>query len=230
MVLPALFLAVLVATATFVGERERPARDVVYLTVIGVCVLGFVLARARFGATAMERRLGAKRSAWAARRGWRAEPFGEADPGDADLLLAPRWRVEYVVARAQRRGPRGEERVETWRLRGPMGSIPRTTHREIVSITAATGPVRFAAPSIASAGSILGAPAWTRAGRRWSLPQTEPVWADRVRGLLAAHDDLPLMIAVGNDRVVVSAVDDPRSEAAEARIELARAVAAVAAA
>lgn len=206
MVLPALFLVVLVTTAAFLGEAERPARDVVYLVVIGACVLAFVLARARFGATAMERRV------------------------VADLLLARNWRVEYVVARAQRQGPRGEERVETWRLRGPMGSIPRTTHREIVSITAATGPVKFAAPSSASAGSILGALAWTRAGRRWSVPQAEPVWADRVRDLLAAHDDLLLMIAVGNDRVVVSAVDDPRSKVAEARIELAQTVAAVVAA
>lgn len=227
MVLPAVLVAVLVTTTVLVGTRERPLREAISLAVIALCLIVFFACRARFGAAAVEQRLAGARAAWATQRGWRAEAVGDAEPNAAELVLPRLWRVEYVVARARHSRPAGEERVETWRLRGPMGSRPRITHREVVSVAVPTGPARFAVATSPSGDPGLDPPDWTRGGRRWSVPQAEPAWAQQVRDLVTAHEDLPLTVAVGNDRVLLVAYDDPRLETVAARLALAQAVAAV---
>ncbi|RLV51375.1 hypothetical protein D9V41_17180, partial [Aeromicrobium phragmitis] len=53
----------------------------------------------------------------------------------------------------------------------------------------------------------------------------EPSWANAVRELVQAHKDLPLSLTIGDRRVVILAIDDPRPGTALARIDLAIAAA-----
>ncbi len=93
--------------------------------------------------------------------------------------------------------------------------------REVVAADARTGPARVSVPIGATADSMLVTPAW--AGSQTA----EPAWLPAVRERVARHEDLLATLTIGDDRVVLLALDDPRPETTVARAHLVRDVAAM---
>ena len=113
-------------------------------------------------------------------------------------------------------------RCETWVLRAVRGSRRSRVRREVVAAGASTGEARVWVPIGATTDSMLVSPAW--AGHRETA---EPAWLPAVRERVACHEDLLAALTIGDDRVVLLALDDPRPETTVARAHLVRDVAAM---
>ena len=220
-VLPVSAGATILGAACSGALAEGPARAVVLLAVPAAGAVGGVLW-ARVGGTGRtHRRVASARAAWA--RTWsgaRLEHDGSADPGDAELALPRGWRVELARGRLRLEVGGAPVRCETWVLRAAPGSRRSRVRREVVATDARTGPVRVHVPVGSSADSLLVTPAWVRRGH-----QDDPVWLPAVRERVARHRDVLGSLSVGDGRVVLLALDDPRPGTALARAELVRDVA-----
>lgn len=167
----------------------------------------------------MHRRVAAARTQWARVNGWQLAPDGEPSPGDVALALPRSWRVAAARGRIRRAIDGREQRIQTWALRPVPGSRRREERREIVAVECPTGDARFATSNVPTIDPLTVMPAW-------ATPRApEPAWADRVREVVRAHRDQTLSLSVSDGRIVVLAVDDPRPETSQKRLDLALAVA-----
>ncbi|GEA82733.1 hypothetical protein [Cellulomonas uda] len=222
-VLPVTGVATIAGCVVAAGLASGPAQRIVVAAVLVVGVLGGVLWRRAGGAEATHGRVASARAAWA--RTWngaRLVDDGPPDPRDAALALPRGWRVEAARGRLRLAVSGMPVRCETWVLRAVPGSRRSPVRREVVAADARTGPARVSVPIGATADSMLVTPAW--AGRRGTA---EPAWLPAVRERVARHEDLLATLTIGDDRVVLLALDDPRPETTVARAQLVRDVAAM---
>lgn len=196
----------------------------VYIVVPAVVLVGIataVLLMRRRGAESAHRHVDAVRTEWArGRADAERAPDGEADPRDIALALPRGWRVEIARGRLRFRMQEAAVRAETWVLRPTGGSRRDIRRREIVGADASTGGARMWVPLGASIDPLLVTPAW--AG---SDDAAEPGWARAVRDRVRSHEDVLAALSIGDDRVILFAVDDPRPEAMLSRAQLVRDVA-----
>ncbi|MFD5224539.1 hypothetical protein ACFWHT_02850 [Microbacterium sp. NPDC058342] len=220
-VVPIVGVASILAAALAAALVPGPAVLIVVLAVVLVGgALGLLLVRHR-GAEGRHRRVAAVRDAWAAARPDAVrEPDGAPDARDVALALPRGWRVESARGRVRFEVDGAVVHAETWVLRAAGGSRRDPRRREVVVIAARTGAVRAWLPIGASVDPLLVAPSWGDAA------SPEPSWMPAVRERTAAHEDLLAALSVGDDRVVLFALDDPRPQAMLARARLVRDVAA----
>ncbi|MBM7516172.1 hypothetical protein [Nocardioides nitrophenolicus] len=207
-------IAACVGAVLLTAGASHPTQLLVAVATLVAGALAVLVAARTLAPDAVHRGVGAARAAWA-----REDPAvelgadGAADAADALLALPRGWRV--AAARGRVVVPQG--RVETWVLRAARGSGRSDRRREVVVVPAATGTARA---SFGDRPHSL-SPAWAAAG------QVEEPWATEVRRRIGRHQDLPLAVVIGEQRVLVIALDDPRPETARARVELARDIAAI---
>ncbi|WP_417554697.1 hypothetical protein [Microbacterium sp.] len=183
---------------------------------------GIVWERLR-GAEATHRRIAAARATWASTRNDASlDADGPADSRDAAVALPRGWRVTAARGRLRFRVSGTTVRAETWVLRAQGGSRRAPRRREIVAADAPTGGIRLLVPIGDSADSLLVAPAWAH-----DTQPPEPAWDAAVRARVARHDDLLAALTIGDDRVVLLALDDPRPCTMLARARLVRDVVAM---
>lgn len=223
-VLPVSAVATIVACSVAAGLTTGAARFLLLPVVLLLgAAAGLLWSRAR-GAEAVHRAVAtARRSAADSHPGDALDADGDADPR-ASALATPRgWRVESARGRLRFALPVLSVHAETWVLRAVVGSRRAPRRREVVIVDLPTGAVRahFALGVVVD--SMLVAPAW--AGSRDGRP--DPVWASAVRERLAMHDDLPGALTVGDDRIVLLALDDPRPATTRRRAALVRDIAAI---
>lgn len=203
------------------GLTSGWAQAVTIVAALVIGVGGGLLWAARRGADAIHRRVAAERAAWVqTRRDASLQPDGPADERDVALALPRGWRVEAARGRVQFLQDGAAVRAETWVLRAVVGSRRAPRRREVVVASAPTGAARVSVPLGVVADSMLVTPAWVRAGQT-----NEPAWMPAVRERVARHDDLPASLSIGDDRVILFALDDPRTETMLARASLVRDVA-----
>lgn len=220
--------AAVLASVLVTAALPVPVRALIVVGVIGVGVGVFVAARARWGREAMHRRVGAVRRAWCRQHGRRFEGDGDADPVDIRLALPRGWRVLGTRGRMRCALAGGVEgRVETWMLRASPGSSRGERAREVVVVPARV-PGLAGRPGFAVERGLSIDPALISPVGSGRENTAEPVWADEVRAAVAAHRDVAFTVVVGEDRVLLFALDDPRPRTSLARLELARTVAAIA--
>jgi hypothetical protein len=222
-VLPVTAVATIAGCVAAARLVRGPTQGVAVVAVLMVGVVAGLLWQRAGGADVTHRRVASARAAWA--RTWsgaRLEPDGEADPRDAALALPRAWRVE--VARGRLRLPVAgvPVRCETWVLRAEPGSRRSRARREVVAAEASTGTARVCVPIGATVDPILVTPTWGFGGQ-----SGEPEWLPAVRERVARHEDLLAALTIGDDRVVLLAIDDPRPETTVARAHLVRDVAAM---
>ncbi|GAB2512360.1 hypothetical protein GCM10027064_07590 [Microbacterium petrolearium] len=224
---PVVGVATLAAVCAVVALTESMddalTRILLVVVILAGVAIGLLLSR-RTGAEAMHRRVQAARAEWARRHGWHALPDAEADPADVALALPSGWWRDVAARGRLGRAATGEQtvRIETWVLQSLPGSKRHPERREIVRIACETGAERFTVSNVPTIDPLMIAPSWW-SGR--SARGSEPRWAEQVRSLVTARKGMPFSLSVGSGRVVLLALDDPRPQAAEARVELVRAVA-----
>lgn len=222
-VLPVTAVATIVGCCAAAGLLRGSVQQVAVVAVLVVGALGGLLWQRARGAEAAHRRVASARAAFA--RTWGGaglEPDGAADPRDTALALPRGWHVEAARGRLRLPVAGVPVRCETWVLRAVPGSRRARRRREVVVTDAPTGAARVCVPIGTAADSMLVTPQWV--SRRG---QAEPGWLPAVRERVARHDDLLAALSVGDDRVVLLALDDPRPETTAARAQLVRDVAAV---
>src|SRR5690606_39373024 len=110
----------------------------------------------------------------------------------------------------------------TWVLRAVAGSRRARRRGEVIGADARTGGGRCWVRIGAMADSLLVTPGWVRD----RLAQ-EPAWMPAVRERVARHEDLLATVSIGDDRVILLALDDPRPETTERRARLVRDIVAI---
>jgi len=221
-VLPVTGVAMLASCVVAAGLTSGPAQRLAVVAVLAVGILGGLLWQRAGGAEATHRRVASARAAWA--QSWSGARFdddGPADPRDTTLALPRGWRAEAARGRLHLPVTGMPLRCETWVLRAVPGSRRSRVRREIVAADAHTGAACVYVPIGLTSDSMLVTPAW--AGRP-AMP--EPAWLPAVRERVARHDDLLGALTIGDDRVVLLMLDDPRPETTIARAHLVRDVAA----
>lgn len=222
-VLPITAVATILLCCLAAGLTAGPARLVLVPAILLLGVAAGLLWNRVRGPEAVHRIVAAeRRRAVDARAGASLLADGEADPRATALALPRGWRVESARGRLGFALPGASVHAETWVhgetwvLRAVVGSRRAPRRREVVwaEVPTAAARVHFALGVVAD--SLLVTPAW--AGRTGGRP--EPAWAPAVRERLAGHDDLPGALTVGDDRVVLLALDDPRPETTERRAAL----------
>jgi len=183
------------------------------------------------------RRVSAARQQWARTHGWSYRRDGGAvPPGTAALALPRGWQPPRVLAALSGQATGREALVQTWMLQLRLGAgRRRTSCREVVVVSAATGDHRCAVLSGAQLDPLLITPSWANPGKNdldaatgtLAVGDTAAMasWVPSVRAAVAAHKDLPLTVTVGQGQVVVFAMDDPRTSTMQSRLELATRVA-----
>ncbi|CAM5792333.1 hypothetical protein [Cellulomonas persica] len=222
-ILPVTAVATIAGCVAAAALVRGPAQRLAVVAILVVGVVGGLVRQRSGGAEVTHRRVASTRATWA--RTWsgaRLEPDGDADPRDAALALPRGWRVEAARGRLRLAVAGVPVRCETWVLRAEPGSRRSRVRREVVAADASTGTARVCVPIGVSVDSVLVSPAW--AGRREA---GEPDWLPAVRARVARHDDLLAALTIGDDRVVLLALDDPRTETTAARAHLVRDVAAL---
>lgn len=222
-VLPVTAVATIAGCCAAAGLVRAPARQVAVAAVLVVGVVVGALWQRVAGVGAAHARAASARAAFA--RTWRGaglDPDGAADPRDTALALPRGWQVEAARGRLHLPVAGVPVRCETWVLRAVPGSHRARRRREVVVTPAPTGAARVCVPIGTAADSMLVTPAWV-SGRG----PAEPGWLPAVRERVARHEDLLAALSVGDDRVVLLALDDPRPETTVARARLVRDVAAV---
>lgn len=230
-------LAGLAAATALTADQPRTVSLPILL---GVLVLGaglYLAARALAGRAVVLRRVGAARQQWARAHGWSYRGDGGTEPPSTAALALPRgWRPPRVLAALSGQVTGREALVQTWMLQlQPGAGRRRTSCREVVSVSAATGDHRCAVLSGARLDPLLITPSWASPGKNDLDAATGTLavgdaaaaasWVPAIRAAVAAHKDLPLTVAVGQGQVVVFAMDDPRTSTALSRLELAAQVA-----
>ncbi|WP_377319826.1 hypothetical protein ACFJIY_13505 [Pimelobacter simplex] len=207
--------------ATIAGCSVAAALGAGPTGVLAVLVAGVaagLLLTWRWGPAAAQGRVGAARADWVrAHPGAVLDPDGPASPQDVAFALPRGWRVDEARGRLRLVVHDVPVRAETWVLRAAGGSRRAPRRREVVATDVPTGTARAWVPLRTSADSMLVAPAWAReAGAR------EPDWLPAVRARLQEHEDLPAALTIGDGRVVLLALDDPRPATTHARAALVR--------
>lgn len=211
---------ILAASVAAVAVPGQLAYIVVPAVVLVGIVVAVLLVRGR-GADSAHRQVDAARTAWAdARPDAEKVPDGAVDPRDVALALPRGWRVETVRGRLRFAVQETSVRAETWVLRAAGNSRRDARRREIVAADVPTRAARMQFTLGASVDPLLVTPAWSDGA-------AEPGWASVVRDRVRRHDDVLAMLTVGDDRVILFAVDDPRPETMLARAQLVRDVAAL---
>jgi len=233
--LPGLCVVAVIASVPLLQDLEPPILTFAMAAIIAVFVAAFFVLRARTGADVVDRRIGRARAAWARSRGWAYEASAQWDDAEAGLVVSRSWHVVGV----RHRTTTEHGRVETWELKGMVASRLGRSRREVVSVAAPTGAGRFGMVTAVGVDPTGLRPAWMdeaepvrlRGSRhgvsQWAGPGPEPDWVPQVVEVVAGHADLPLLVCVGGDRVVIAAMDDPRPETAVRRLALAVSVASV---
>lgn len=222
-ILPIVALCTLVAAcAVVVVPVDRMWGTMILVAVILLGMgAGFLWAR-RSGADAIHARVAAARARWAATwHGAVVEPDAAADPRDVALALPRSWRVRSAHGRVRFAVDRMPVRGETWVLEPGPGSKRSSSRREVVGVDVPTGPVRLWVPLGSSVDPLLVVPSWL------GDVNEEPVWLPAVRDRVAAHRDILASLTIGDDRVVLLALDDPRPDTMRKRAQLLRDVAAI---
>jgi hypothetical protein len=222
-ILPIVALCTLVATcAVVVVPLDRMRSTVILVAVIFLGVgAGFLWAR-RAGADAIHARVAAARARWAASwDGAVVGPDAAADPRDVALALPRSWRVRSARGRVRFAVDRMPVRAETWVLEPGPGSKRSSSRREVVGVDVPTGPVRLWVPLGSSVDPLLVTPSWL------GHTSEEPVWLPTVRDRVAAHRDILASLTIGDDRVILLALDDPRPDTMLERAQLLRDVAVI---
>ncbi|WP_022917047.1 hypothetical protein [Ruania albidiflava] len=221
-----------VATAHTADQPRTVSRPIL----LGVLVLGaclYLAARALAGRAVVLRRVGAARQQWALAHGWSYRNDGGTAPPSTTALALPRsWQTPRVRAALRGRAAGREANVQTWMLQlRPGAGRRRTSCREVVAVNAATGAHRCAVLSGGQLDPLLITPAWATPGRNDLDAATGTLgvgdatvmtsWVPAIRAAVAARDDLPLTVTVGQGQVVVFAIDDPRTSTMQERLDLA---------
>ncbi|SJN42546.1 hypothetical protein FM104_12035 [Microbacterium esteraromaticum] len=215
-IVPIAAVATVVAGGVAVGLTTGIVRTIVVVVVLVIGTAGGFLWAARGGAEAMHRRVAGARAEWAqTRRDATWEPDGLADSRDLSLALPSGWRVEAARGRVHFDTDGVAVHAETWVLRAANGSRRAPRRREVVRTAARTGDARWWVPLGAAADSMFVVPRW--AGEQ-AAP--EPSWMPAARERVAQHDDLLAALTIGDDRVILLALDDPRPETMVARAKL----------
>lgn len=181
----------------------------------------FVLWRT-LGPDAVHRAVADARAAWArGASGVDLVPDGAADPTETELALPRGWRVLAARGRLREHTVEPPARVETWVLRAAHGSQRASRRREVVVVPVVAGDTRMTFSGGPGGGRSLVTPGWASDIR----VDDEPSWAAAVRRRIEQQEDLPISVTVGQQRVLVFAMDDPRTQTARSRIDLARDIA-----
>ncbi len=222
-VLPTTGVATIAGCVLAAGLTQGSTRSIATVVVLAVgVVVGLLWSRAA-GADAVHGRVASARAAWAgSRTDVLAGPDGAPDVRDVALALPRGWQAEAARGRLHLAVHGSGVRAETWVLRAAAGSRRARRRREVVATDARTGSARVWVQIGATADSMLVTPAW--ATRR---PTDEPGWLPAVRDRVARHEDLIATLSIGDDRVVLLALDDPRPGTTAARAQLVTDVAAL---
>jgi len=222
-IVPLVSGATIVGVCLAAGLTGGTVRAVLAPAVLLLGLAVGIVWHGRSGAAATGRRVAAARVAWASsRHGAEQMPDGAADPRDVALALPRGWRVESARGRLMFVVAGKAVHAETWVLRAAGGSRRAPDRREIVRVDAPTGGERlWLAPGV-QVDPLLVAPAWGR-----SPDVSGPAWLPAVRDRVAVHDDVLASLTIGDDRVILFALDDPRPETMLKRAELVRDVAAI---
>lgn len=207
------FLVAYTATTLLAGLTWRT--DLLIVVLLSGVIAGLVWRSFR-GVEAIHRRVAAVRSAWAhGREGAAAEPDGVPDPRDIALALPRGWRAVAARGRMRLTMSGTTVRAETWVLEAAAGSRRAPRRRELVRTSVVTGGVRVWVPVGVAVDSLLVKPAWARS------PDVDgPVWLPAVRDRVARHTDILSSLTIGDDRVVLFSLDDPRPETTVERARL----------
>lgn len=221
-IIPGVAVATIVGCCVAAAATEGAVRMAVVpaVALLGL-ILGVLLVRSR-GTESVHAQVATARAHWARAQEGSQRPDGPADPADVALALPRGWRVEAARGRVVIDSGGTPVRAETWVLRAVVGSRRAPRRREVVAAPARTRGERVWLPIGQAADSMLVAPAWGGRGVR-----PEPVWMPPVRDRVARHGDILAALSIGDDRVVLLALDDPRPETLSARARLVRDVAAL---
>lgn len=220
-IIPGVAVATILGCCVAAGLTTGTVRAVAVVAVLLIGVAGGLFWAARGGAEATHRRVDTARDDWVRMRpGAMRQPDGPADPRDVALALPRGWRVEAARGRVVLGS--AAVRAETWVLRAVPGSRRARRRREVVVAAARTGGVRVVVPIGAAADSMLVMPRWAR-----EQATPDPAWLPAVRERIARHQDLLAAVTVGDERVILLALDDPRPETMLARAQLVGDVAAL---
>lgn len=177
----------------------------------------------RAGVEVVHSRVAATRVRWV--ESWHGAvllPDAPADPGDVALALPRSWRAESARGRVRFALSGTPVRAETWVLKAGPGSKRSPRRREVVGVDVPTGPDRFCISVRESIDPLHVTPSWFSRAE-----PLEPAWRQAVRDRVARHKDVLASLTIGDDRVVLFAMDDPRVETMLRRAELVRDVAAI---
>lgn len=222
-VIPVAAVATIAGVCVAAAVTSGTVRTVAVVAVLLVGVALGLLWAARGGAEATHRRVASVREEWArSSAGASSEPDGPADPRDVALALPRGWRVESARGRLDFAVHDTAVRAETWVLRAAGNSRRSRRRREVVTVAARTGTARCVVPLGAAVDSMLVMPRWAH-----EQQAPEPAWISAVRDRAAKHEDLLAALTIGDDRVILLALDDPRPETMLKRAQLVRDVAAL---
>ncbi len=215
-ILPVTAIVAITGCALAAGLSQGWAQRVITPAVLVVVVVGGLLWNRLGGAEATHGRVASARAAWAgSAAGVAVEPDGGADPRDVVLALPRGWRVDVARGRLRLAVAGVPVRTETWVLRAAGGSRRAPRRREVVAADAPTGAARLWVEIGRAADPMLVTPAWAGCG-----PSDEPDWGPAVCERVARHEDLLAALTIGDDRVVLLALDDPRPATTVARAQL----------
>lgn len=222
-IVPLVSGATIVGVCLAAGLTVGTVRTVLVPAVLLLGVAVGIAWHGRSGAAATGRRVAAARVAWASTwHGAERLPDGAADPRDVALALPRGWRVESARGRLTFVVAGRAVHAETWVLRAAGGSRRAPDRREIVRADAPTGDERLWLALGVEADPLLVAPSWGR-----SPDDSGSAWLSAVRDRAAGYDDVLASLTIGDDRVILFALDDPRPETMLKRAELVRDVAAM---
>lgn len=228
-------IAAVAVTAVLVNDQPAQTRQLILMAVLlGGLGVSWVLWRT-LGRPALQRRVAVVREQWARSNGWAFHGApAPIEPVAANLAMPLMRHPVSAIGTVTGEVGTWQVRAQTWLLNSTRMRKGIRTCREAVVIETGTGPYRCTVMAQPSFGV---APAWSNFNKQpaQSPPRTyvdgdyEGVerWGSAVGSLLEAHEDLPLAVSIGHDRIVVLALDDPWERALAARVQLAAKVATV---
>ncbi|MFT4259552.1 hypothetical protein [Microbacterium sp.] len=218
-IVPVVGVVTIAAVCAAVAVVGGPWRFAVAGLVVVLGIVAGLLLTAGFGAERIHARVAAARSGWARScAGATMQPDGPADQRDIALALPRGWRVVGARGRVRFDVDGVPVRAETWVLRAAGGSRRAPARREVVRADAITGDARLSLPIGAAVDPLLVTPAG-------KADAAEPVWAPAVRVRVAGHRDMLATLSIGDGRVILFALDDPRHDTMMQRAALVRDVA-----
>lgn len=213
---PLVFSVTFAGACAVVALTDGMVARLLLTLVILAGVAAWLLLRARRGAEHIHRRVTAARLAWAeSRHDAHMAPDGPADPRDVSLALPMSWEVVAARSRLTFVEAGRFVRAETWALKAAGGSKRAPDWREVTRVDAETGDVQVWVPLGLTADPLIVKPAWAR-----SPDGDGPVWLPAVRDRVARHTDILSSLTIGDDRVVLFSLDDPRPETTVERARL----------